>query len=280
MIFWSTDVPYNKSYDPVPQKIHAVNLLEQYEFAGEDLPMNNFDVVERLERELLINTYQHTSTLIHLKLSARYFPTVERIFKECGIPDDFKYLAVAESSLRNAISPAGAKGIWQFRDAAATELGLEINEYVDERYHFEKATFAACQYLKKQKERFGNWTLAAAAYNMGPNGLQNAMNEQKEEIYFNLNLSDETNRYLFRILAAKEVMKEPEKFGFFVHSKDKYEPFEDYKLVEINTSIESLADFAHKHGCTYRLLKVYNPWLIKSSLSNKDAKSYQIKLPK
>jgi len=177
------------------------------------------------------------------------------------------------------MSSAGAKGFWQFMNPTAKELGLEVTEFVDERNHFEKSTFAACQYLKKIKQKFGSWTLVAAAYNMGPNGLQSAIEEQKEDNYYDLNLSDETNRYVFRILAIKEIMQNPEKNWFYMDSNLGYGKMDKYKSVVIDTTIESLADFAHDHGITYRKLKLYNPWLLKSSLPNKMRKVYEIRIP-
>lgn len=276
----SHDTPFNNRYDPLPQTIHAVKLASSYELAGEALPMDYFDVTERLEREMLINTYYHSSTLLHIKLALRFFPLFERIMKEEGIPQDLKYLAVAESSLRNAVSSAGAKGIWQFREEAAKELNLEVTAYVDERNDPEKATRAACQYLKKLKERFGSWILATAAYNMGPTALQRAMDEQKESNYFDLNLSEETNRYVFRIIAIKEIMKNPEKFGFFLHKNEMYPPLNAFQLVSVSEGLPSLADFAHEHNITYRQLKLYNPWLMKAELPNPTKKEYQLKIPK
>ncbi len=276
----SEDLPFNNRYDPLPQTIHAVKLADRYDFAGENIPIDYFDVSERLERELLLNTYMHSHTLLHLKLAVRYFPLFERIFAEQNIPDDLKYLAVAESSLRNAVSYAGAKGIWQFKEEAAKELDLEVNNWVDERNHPEKATVAACQYLKKLKERFGSWTLAAAAYNMGPTALQKALAEQKETNYYDLNLSEETNRYVFRIVAMKEIMADPEKFGFYIRKNECYPELTKYDLVEVSTSIPDLADFAHEHNITYRQLKLYNPWLIKSELQVANGKKYSIKIPK
>lgn len=276
----SEDLPFNNRYDPLPQTIHAVKLADRYDFAGENIPIDYFDVSERLERELLLNTYMHSHTLLHLKLAVRYFPLFERIFAEQNIPDDLKYLAVAESSLRNAVSYAGAKGIWQFKEEAAKELDLEVNNWVDERNHPEKATVAACQYLIKLKERFGSWTLAAAAYNMGPTALQKALAEQKETNYYDLNLSEETNRYVFRIVAMKEIMADPEKFGFYIRKNECYPELTKYDLVEVSTSIPDLADFAHEHNITYRQLKLYNPWLIKSELQVANGKKYSIKIPK
>lgn len=265
--------------DPLPQVIRSIKLQDQYTFGGEPVPVKETDVAERLERELILNTYQHSSTLLHLKLSYRFFPEIEKIFAEEGIPDDLKFLAVAESSLRNAVSSAGAKGIWQFKEAAAKELGLEVNDYVDERNDLEKSTVAACQYLKLMKEKFGSWTLAAAAYNMGPGALSDALEQQKEKSYYDLNLSDETNRYIFRILAIKDIMENPEKFGFYVQSKDGYNVLNNYYKVESNTPITNLADFAHQYNISYRLLKVYNPWLLKQSLPNKSGKKYIFKIP-
>ncbi len=279
VLYTSSDLPFNNRYDPLPQTIHPVKLADKYDFAGEEIPLDYFDISERLERELLINCYYHSSMLLHIKLAMRYFPVFERIFHENGIPDDLKYLAVAESSLRNAVSYAGAKGIWQFKDEAAKELDLEVNNYVDERNDPEKSTLAACKYLKKLKDRFGSWALAAAAYNMGPTALQKAMEEQKEDSYYELNLSDETNRYVFRIVAIKEIMKNPEKFGFFVQKSELYTPLEKYKQVSVDTGIPSLADFAHLNQISYRQLKLYNPWLIKSALPNPEHKTYQIKIP-
>lgn len=272
------ELPFNSRYDTLPQTIHSVTLADQYEFAGEKIPVENFDVRERLERELLVNTYHHSSTLLHLKLAMRYFPVFEKIFAAEGIPDDMKYLAVAESSLRNAVSSAGAKGIWQFKEEAAKELDLEINTAVDERNHLEKSTWAACQYLKKQKEKFGSWSLAAAAYNMGPSALAKAIADQKENSYYNLNVSEETNRYVFRIVAIKEIMKNPEKFGFYLMKNEMYPPLDDYKLIEVDSTISNLADFAHQQNMSYRQLKVFNPWLLKTDLPNPSRKVYRIKV--
>jgi membrane-bound lytic murein transglycosylase D len=274
----SEDLPFNNRYDPLPQTIHAITLADQYDFAGEAIPMENFDVRERLERELLLNTYYHSSTILNLKLAMRYFPVFEKIFAEHNIPDDMKFLAVAESSLRNAVSSAGAKGIWQFREEAAKELNLEVNSYVDERNHLEKSTLAACQYLKKQKERFGTWALAAAAYNMGPTALTRAIAEQKENNYYDLNISDETNRYVFRIVAIKEIMKDPEKFGFYIRKNELYPPLDGYKIIEIDSTISNLADFAHQQNMTYRQLKLFNPWLLKSELPNSGRRVYSLKI--
>ncbi|MBK7872016.1 MAG: lytic transglycosylase domain-containing protein [Saprospiraceae bacterium] len=269
----------NEKSNSLPQDIRPVDLDRPFDFAGEQLPMNNFDVRERLDGELLINTYLHSTTLLHIKSAYKYFPVIEKILAENDMPDDFKYMAVAESSLRNAISPAGAKGIWQFVTNTGEYYGLEINEEVDERYHIEKATEAACKYLKDYKKQFGNWTLSAAAYNMGGPRLKRDMEAQRADNYYDLNLNDETSRYIFRLVAIKEVLKNPSLFGFNVDESEGYSPMSDFKIVEVNGPIASLGDFAIENGTTYRMLKVYNPWLISSKLTNKAKKTYQIKIP-
>lgn len=265
--------------DALPQVIHGVNLKQPFNFAGESLPMTNFDVRERLDRELSVNSYWHSSTLLNIKASTRFFPVMEKILKENEVPDDFKYLAVAESSLRNAHSPVGAKGVWQFMKNTATFYGLEVNSEVDERFHVEKATEAACKYLKGYKKQFGNWTLAAAAYNMGGPKLKKELDVQGSESYYDLNLNAETNRYVFRIVAIKEIINRPQNFGFYLDNEDMYRPLDDYKIVEVDKAIPSLADFSKEHGISYRMLKVYNPWLRSSKLTNSKGKTYQIKIP-
>ncbi len=270
----------NAASKNLPQIIRPVNLDRPFDFAGEPLPMGNFDVRERLDRELLINTYLHATTLLHIKNTYKYFPVIEKILAANNMPDDFKYLAVAESSLRNAVSSAGAKGIWQFVQNTGEYYGLEINDEVDERYHIEKATEAACKYLKDYQKQFGNWTLSAAAYNMGGPRLKREMETQRANNYYDLNLNDETSRYVFRLVAIKEILKNPDAFGFYLNDEDGYPPMSDYKIAEVNGPIASLGDFAMEHGTTYRMLKVYNPWLISSRLTNRAHKTYQIKIPK
>ncbi|HRI00165.1 MAG TPA: lytic transglycosylase domain-containing protein [Saprospiraceae bacterium] len=266
--------------DSNSQTIYGVELEESYQFAGEPMDISQDDIRERLDRELLLNTFQHSATLLHLKLASRYFPMIEDYFKKEQIPDDMKYLAVAESSLRYAVSPSGAKGLWQFLEGTAKDFGLEVNDYVDERNHAEKSTQAACLYLKQLKERFGSWTMAAAAYNMGPTALAKSISEQRETDYYKMNLSEETNRYLFRIVAIKQILNHPEKFGFYLKDEEKYQPFSNTKQIEIKTTIENLGDFAHSFQMSYRKLKLLNPWLLKSSLPNKTGKSYLFTIEK
>jgi membrane-bound lytic murein transglycosylase D len=264
----------------LPQVIRAIDLNRPFDFVGEPTPMDNFDVRERLDRELIVNTYRHSHTILNIKNAYKYFPVIEPILAEHGLPEDFKFLAVAESDLRNAISPAGAKGVWQFMESTARYYGLEINKEVDERYNVEKATVAACKYLVDYKKRFGDWTLAAAAYNMGGTRLAQELKYQQVDNYYDLILNEETSRYVFRLIALKEILKNPSDFGFFIEDEHKYPPINDYELVEVNTAIDNLADFAREHGVTYRMFKIYNPWLISSRLSNPTRKTYQVKIPR
>ncbi|MBK9741639.1 MAG: lytic transglycosylase domain-containing protein [Saprospiraceae bacterium] len=266
------------SFFELPQQIKSVNLNKPFDFAGEPMPVNE-DTRERLDRELSVNAYWQSTTLLHLKLANKYLPVVERILAENGIPDDFKYLAIAESGLRNVTSSASAKGYWQFMKPAATEMGLEISEDVDERLHIEKSSKAACNYIKQLHRRFGNWTNVAGAYNVGPTAFARTLEEQKESNYYDVNINDETSRYLFRIIAIKEIVKNPNDFGYFVDDTEKYNLNSNLKTISITTSIPSLADFAHQQGITYRILKFYNPWLINNKLTVGQGKEYLIKVP-
>lgn len=261
------------------QTVLSLELPSSLDFSGERLPLESFDVRERLNRELLVNTFWHSNTILNIQKANKYFPTIEPILDRMGVPQDLKYLAVAESSLRNVSSPAGAKGFWQFMKATGQSYGLEINSQVDERYHLEKATEAACKYFLKLKNQFGSWTLAAAAYNRGETGLRKDINSQRAESYYDLNLNDETGRYVFRIAAIKEIMSNPEKYGFFVQEAHKYQPLGAYSTIDVNTPINNWGDFAKKYGTNYRMLKLYNPWLRNSNLSNSSRKTYQIRVP-
>ena len=263
-----------------PQKIKPVDLKSSFNFAGEELPLDNFDVKERLDREMHVNTFWQSSTILNIKNAAKYFPVIEKILEEQGVPQDFKYLAVAESALRHASSPAGARGFWQFLRPAAREMGLEVNTDIDERYNIELATRAACEYIKQNYSRFGNWTLAAAAYNTGPTRLKSELEDQMESSYYDLNLSEETMRYVFRIVALKEIMTHPDEYGYLIDTGDIYRPLNDYTVLEVDYQIDDLAEFAHENGITYRMLKVYNPWMRTGKLPNRSRKLYHIKIPK
>ena len=251
---------------------------EKVDFAGEAAPLGISDVRERLDRELLVNENLHASTALILKRANRAFAVIEPVLKKNGIPDDFKYLAVIESGLVNVVSPAGAKGVWQFMPETAKERGLEVNENIDERYHLEKATQAACSYFLKAKEKFGNWTLVAASYNAGEAGIKKQIDIQKVSNYYDLLLSDETSRYVFRILALKEIMKNPSKFGFAIAPEAQYEIL-PVKKIEIDSSITDLADFAKNQGINYKILKIHNPWLREPKFVNDANKKYQIEIP-
>jgi len=266
-------------YSKIPQIIHAVPIREKYSFAGELVPIQNFDVRERLDRELLVNTYWHSNSILCIKMAQRYFPIIEKVLADYKIPDDFKYIPVIETSLRNETSPAGAKGIWQFMKPVAESYNLEVNDEVDERYHFEKATQAACRHLLRYKQRFGSWTLAAAAYNAGEGSMSKELTRQGEKSYYDLNINDETSRYLFRLLATKDIQEHPSEYGFYISPEEKYN-FNNTRKIEISTPIANLGDWARQHGTTYRMLKLYNPWLRASQLTNKLKKTYVIDLPK
>lgn len=248
------------------------------DFAGEKAPLHIIDVKERFDRELLVNQNLHASTLLIIKRANRAFPVIEPILKKHGVPDDFKYLAVIESGLVNAVSSAGARGVWQFMPETAKERGMEVTETVDERYHLEKSTEAACRYLLDAKARFGTWTLAAASYNGGFNGVNRQITFQGVNDYYDLLLTEETSRYVFRILALKEIMKNPLKYDFQVPSHELY-PTIPVKKVQVNSSIPDLAVFAKEHGINYKILKLHNPWLRDRKLTAAPGKTYAIEIP-
>jgi len=217
--------------------------------------------------------------MLMIKRSNKYFPTIERILKEEGVPDDFKYLAVIESGLENVNSPAGAKGFWQIMKTTGREMGLEVNSNVDERYHIENATRVACTYLKKAKKKLGSWTLAAASYNRGITGINRLLEKQQAETYYDLLLNSETRRYVFRILAMKEILSNPTRYGFVFEVQDLYTKIPVY-TVEVDTAISNIARFAKTMGINYKQMKIHNPWLLQNHLNNKSRKLYHIKLPK
>ncbi|WP_337866925.1 transglycosylase SLT domain-containing protein [Ignavibacterium sp.] len=250
---------------------------EMYLF-GEKVPLENFEIYERVDRELVVNAYWHSATILALKRAARWFPVIEPILKRNNIPVDFKYLAVAESNLENVVSPAGATGFWQFIKSAAVEYGLEVNDEVDERYDVEKSTEAACRYLKDAYAKYGSWTMAAAAYNAGMNGISKWSSIQKTNNYYNLTLGIETSRYIARIAAIKIIMENPVKYGYYLNNDDLYNPLK-YKEVILDSSVADFADYAASLGINYKTLKLFNPWLRDSSLKNKNGKKYTIKIP-
>jgi membrane-bound lytic murein transglycosylase D len=261
------------------RRIYTPSIPERLDFCKEKVPLEDFDVKERIEREFLVNTYWHSATLLYLKRAARWFPVIEPILKKNEIPDDFKYMSVAESGLVNSVSPDGATGFWQLMEASAKKYGLEISKEVDERYNVEKSTQAACDYLKEAKAKLGNWTLAGASYNYGVNGIKNQMEHQQTKNYYNLFINDETYRFVSRIVALKEIFKDPRKYGFYF-SKEELYPQIETEDVRINFSVKDLAEFARQHEINYKFLKVFNPWLRNNTLPNKSKKTYILKIPK
>lgn len=251
---------------------------KSFNFCGEKVPMHIADVQERFDRELIINKNLHASTELIIKRANRMFPVMEPILKKYGVPDDFKYLAVIESKLENAVSPAGARGVWQFMPATAKEYGMEVNDIIDERYHLEKATEAACKYLLDAKKRFGSWTMAAASYNGGMAGMARQMERQKGTDYYDLLFVEETSRYVFRILALKEIMQNPEKYGYTIPQNELYKPIKT-KKVELSTSVDNLAEWSIEQGINYKILKIHNPWLRDISFKNNSGRTYQIEIP-
>jgi len=262
-----------------PSKVFALDIAEAYSFAGETVTLDEHDLRERMDKELLVNTYWQSNMMLMIKRSNKYFPTIERILKEEGVPDDFKYLAVIESGLENVNSPAGAKGFWQIMKTTGREMGLEVNSNVDERYHIENATRVACTYLKKAKKKLGSWTLAAASYNRGISGINRLLEKQQAETYYDLLLNSETRRYVFRILAMKEILSNPTRYGFVFEVQDLYTKIPVY-TVEVDTAISNIARFAKTMGINYKQMKIHNPWLLQNHLNNKSRKLYHIKLPK
>ncbi|RZJ68395.1 MAG: lytic transglycosylase domain-containing protein [Flavobacterium sp.] len=248
------------------------------DFAGEKTPLQITDVRERFDRELLVNANLDASTLLIIKRAHRAFPVIEPILKKFNVPDDFKYLAVIESGLVNAVSPAGARGVWQFMPETGKERGLEVNDVVDERYHLEKSTEAACKYLLDAKAKFGSWTLAAASYNGGFGGVNKQITFQGVTNYYDLLLTEETSRYVFRILALKEIMKNPAKYNFTIVPAEMYAPI-PVKTVEVIMPIDDLATFAKTQGINYKILKLHNPWLRDRKLSNPAGKKYVLEIP-
>ena len=253
----------------MPQKI---------DFCGEKVPLQYFDVSESMERELIVNTYFHSQTLLNIKRSRRYFPIIEPILKANGIPDDFKYLAMAESGFSYIVSPRGAAGFWQLLEGTARDYGLTVNEEVDERYHLEKATEAACMYLKDSYQDYGNWTMVAASYNVGRKGVERQIERQGETDYYNLLLNEETARYVFRILALKAVLETPEKYYFFVPELERY-PEIPYREEILDGSVADFGEFAKARNTNYKMLKFLNPWLRDNQLQNKEQKEYVIRIP-
>ncbi len=259
-------------------RIVSFDLPDEVYFAGERIPIELFMTRESLERELIVNTYWHSSTLLLLKRANRWFPVIEPILEQYGLPDDIKYLSVIESGLTNAQSPAGAVGFWQFLKGTAKDYNLEITNDVDMRYHVEFSTAAACRYLLESYEKYGSWSLVAASYNAGKRRIDGFLSDQKAGSYFDLLMAEETERYLFRMIAIKMILENPGKYGFFPEAEKLYPPL-NFELVTIDKTIDSWADYAYEHNISYKLLKYFNPWLRSNQLRVKNGQFYTIKMP-
>ena len=258
--------------------VYALPLPKTLDFSGESMPLIKQDVKERMDRELLVNTYWQSNGFLLLKRAHKYFPIIEHILEAYGVPDDFKYLALIESGLQNITSPAGAKGFWQIMKSTAKEYGLEVNVNVDERYNLILSTKVACKYLLKAKQRFGSWTLAAASYNAGMNGIASELERQSVDNYYDMLLGQETGRYVFRIVALKEITKNAKKYGFNYTDADLYN-YPPIYSVEVDTAVSDFVQFAEGFGINYKQLKIHNPWLRETFLNNKSRKKYNIEIP-
>jgi hypothetical protein len=262
-----------------PFPVYSVDIPKSIEFAGTTIPLDRNDLRERIDRELLSFVYFHSSTLLSIKRANIYFPIIASILKENGVPEDFKYLALVESNFNpRAISSVKAAGIWQFMPETAKQYGLEVNEQVDERYHLKKSTEAACRYLKDAYAKFGDWATVAASYNAGMNRVTTNQNKQQSTNFFDTLLSEETTRYVFRILAIKEILKHPQHYGFYVRKEHLYSDIR-FTEVKITDSIPDWAEFAKQYNITYAQLKEFNIWLRDTKLNNKDKKTYLIRIP-
>jgi hypothetical protein len=272
-----TDLDYQRQFNE-RYRIFSLTLPDKLTFCGESLPLQKLDVRERLDRELLVNTYWQSNSVLAHKRAARWFPVIEPILAREGVPDDLKYIALIESGLTNVVSPAGATGFWQFMKETAIAHGLEVNTEVDERYNVVKSTEAACRYLRESRAKYGSWALAAASYNLGPAGLEKQIGRQKVNDYFSLLLPEETGRYVFRILAMKAIISDPERFGFHLREKDLYAPYRT-RSITLTGPVDDLADFAIRQGTDYRTLKLLNPWLRDIALTNARGRVYEVLLP-
>lgn len=270
---------FGSAVDAVAPQIYPVKLPTKLDFGGEEVPLDDIEVRERLDRELLVNTYWQSNTVLVLKRANRWFPLIEERLRANGVPEDFKYLAAIESNLTDVVSPAGAAGFWQFMKGTAPSYGLLVNEEVDERYNVEKATDAACKYLIDAKNKLGSWTNAAASYNMGVAGFEKQKGRQTETNYYDMSLSSETSRYVFRILAMKMIHQNPKDFGYNFTPDDMYQPYE-YTEEQLSGSVSSFGNYAEEHGMSYKELKMLNPWLRDNKLTNTSGRTYTVKILK
>ncbi len=280
VVSFTTDYTWNNKEEIViKQTITSPPIPSDFYFAGEKVPLEYYDVKESLERELLVNTYWHSQTILFIKKSTRFFPVIEPILKKNNIPDDFKYLAVAESGLSNVVSPSGAAGFWQILEGTAQDYHLIIDGEADERYHLEKSTQAACEYILESYNRYKDWTMTAASYNAGRKGIDRQISNQQQDNYYDLYLNSETARYVFRILALKLILENPELYGFNIPKSECYQPI-NYKIIKVDSTITSLAEFAGQHHSNYKMLKYLNPWLRNKLLTKRKNHTFEIMIPK
>lgn len=259
-------------------KISSFELNHTIDFCGEKVPLHSQDILERYEREVLKNGHWHSEMILMHKRSGKYFPMIEKMLSEYGIPQDFKYLCIIESGLDNVVSPVGAAGFWQIMEKTGQEFGLKVTKHIDERYHLEKATKVACKYIKAAYKKFGSWTLAAASYNMGVNGLSRRLKKQKVNNYYDLLLNRETSRYVFRLLAVKEIFNDPSRFNFNFPKSEQYKEVPT-KIVTVDSTLTNLSEWSEEQGINYKILKLFNPWLRTNRLPNSDSTLYKIKVP-
>lgn len=269
----------------LPEGYHnvLVRVPTTFEFCGEQVPLYDEEVRESFDKELYINVFRHSSTSLIIKRSEKFFPIIEKILREEGVPEDMKYIAVIESGLENVRSRSGADGYWQFMEETAKEFDLEISNEVDERYHIEKSTRAACKYLKRSYKKFENWTLVAASYNRGMGGMNAALRNQNAISYYDVALNPETARYIYRALAFKEIMQHPEKYGFVIPKELRYPPVE-YRKITLDSTINDISALATRYGMSYKTLKYHNPWLLMNTLTFskkdlKEGKTYTLFVP-
>lgn len=267
------------SYSNNNQNVLGLNIPSNLEFCGERIPSNSLAIKEDLEKEFFNNNYWKSNSATLFSKAQKWFPYIEPILKQQSVPDDFKYVAVIESHLSNIVSSAGASGFWQLMPASARNYGLEVNEFVDERLDVEKATLAACKHIKEAYAIFKNWTLAAAAYNLGIGGIQTALKKQKSGNYYDLLLNSETGSFVYRILAYKTLFSNPGHFGI---KKKKLNYFSKIplKIIKVDSSIANIGFLAKYLGCNKAVIKIYNPWLLGESLQNPENKTYEFKIPK
>jgi len=279
VLFFRSNVENKPKYYEQTYKIKGVYIPENIDFAGEKIPIENFDIYESLEREILIITYYHSQTIQTLKRTRRYFPLIENILKQYNIPDDFKFLCIAESNLTQTISPKQAVGFWQLLESTAKEYGLEINDKIDERYNIKKSTEAACKYILDSYKKYGSWTLAAASFNFGRTAIDNQIKIQKTTNYYDMYLNEETARYVYRAVAYKIIYNNPQQYGFYISEEDYYPPLPT-KEIYVDTTISSLSNFAYQTGTNYKLLRMLNLWIRDTFLLNEKRKPYYIEILK